>query len=794
MENFANRMDHFSQYVNNDSLLAEVYPTGLVGNEVEMDNYLSGENFTFLHQKLSEASSLNASYAQRESHLKCCAEQLKKEKEDISQKCETLLSEQGHYKSKQILLEQKVDSETRQRFLYHDKLVAVEKNLEEEQTHRKTLEEKLKDMQINLTNADSFSKEIYQIAEESTRQIVTLKEEIRVLEEMLMVYKRSFLKVNKENEKLYSELEYVNSQLKGLEETFKEASYDINSFKEENLKHETYINETLNRFKEITVHFGTMKDQFLMQQEALERYHNETGEKSKTINEMKRKLSNQLNEMEEVRKSSSLREVELNKTVEKLQDTLNGLVALRKDLEEKNQSSQNIIDTLRDENIKWKAEVASTKSILSVERNYMAEKNSCVENISVERDEWKERYEDIAKKSNCSQKHEDELKKENEEYNKQKNEMLAEIKSLRNIIDNIEDHNKWISIEKENLTEQLFAKGKEIESCIGEANDVENCLKRRHSELSLLTNDMISIKEEKEKLEKENNGLLKRLDFSMKSEEDLKNKVKEFEDRLIKCQFLFMENDKKYSELDEKCKICEDKNKEDKHSIKTLNEEIQQLKVTCHDHHQTNEELQHELKETKFQLQTTLNDNDVHTKMNNESIKMITSDIRKEIEEYRRECNQKEQTISMLTLKLEDNKIIFEEEKLKLLKANEQVNALQSKGEGTKDTISRISEEKKEYLNIIENFTRKEGNLKKDQDIRLLQIKDLEFLLNEQKREFEQYQLSVDNYNCLWERDREVALKDLQDELSRDHNIFQQLDICSISKTEPSSSTHITHR
>merc|ERR1712193_326713 len=184
----------------------------------------------------------------------------------------------------------------------------------------------------------------------------------------------------------------MGDHLKTLDTTFQNASTEIKDFKQESSKQEHFISETLSRFKEISVHFASMKEQFLMQQQAIGEYHSDTTEKSKMICLMKQQLDVKTKEIDEIRKLSATREAELGKNVAKLEDTLNGLIDMRTGLEDKNEQRGKVIENLREENIKVKAELESAKVTLNVERDYSTEK---VNTLINERDECKKSNREI---------------------------------------------------------------------------------------------------------------------------------------------------------------------------------------------------------------------------------------------------------------------------------------------------------------------------------------------------------------------------------------------------------------
>lgn len=776
MDQFNQRLNEFSLYNNGNTDNSNLLSDGIDlprFNESDVENYISGDNLSFLHQKLSEVTALNSTHIQRESKLKNKIDELQKEKHELNKKCETFVGEHQNLKNTQELLRQKVDAETRQRFLYQDKVTSLGKELQDEQEAKKELDNKFATTQKKLTKVEAYAKEIFVVAEQSAKQVEAFNKEMRIYEEMLQVAKSSIVKTNEENDLVRSELCGLNNHLIELGDAYNDASTDIQSFKEENLKHETYVNDTLCRFKEITNHFSSMKDQFLVQGKELERNTIVREELISELKETKTELKKKKSENEDMRKSSMLQGSVLNKTVDELQSNLKSLVDLNNDLDGKNKTCSSIIDELKEENIKFKAETESLKTILAVEKSYNTEKKMCVERFSNERNEWKQKHDFAAEELKLSEKREDELNLKIKETNEHIKQLIDENNELQHMMEKLEEENRWFSDERKEFSEMLTKKGKEIEDHVGDMTNSEKLLEKKQNDLIAMDKQLCSIKDEKVLLEREKFEISKDLETSKQKEVELNGKIKEMEDRVIKCQFVFMDNEKKYSELTEKCDKLVNDSRVDKSSIAELNAEIGKIKLKNHECEQRKEKLEEDLKDAKELLSNTVADSNKKAQLNNENIKLISTDIKREMEQYKKYCDEKDETISLLTTKVGEMEKSSEEKNLKIVEVNGKISSLEAKNESLTDTVRNISEEKQEYITIIENFTRKEGTFRKDIETKLIQIKDLEFQLAEQRREFKQYQFNMDTYDSIWNNERNQALKDIEDELDRETSIFQ---------------------
>lgn len=637
-----------------------------------------------------------------------------------------------------MLLQNQIDQETRLRFAYQDKLAAAQKDLEE----------------------------VVKRCEETEGQY---KHEICVLEKMLQAYKKSFQKVEEENEELCKRMgartEKFVADLKSLETEHAELFSEIKDFKRENSKQEDEIRENLNRFREITAHFENMKEQFLLQQVAIGDYHEDATNKSKTISEMREQLDEKIRAIDEIQKLSATREEELNKNVDKLQDTLDGCVEFREALETKNKERENMIENLREENVKWKAEYESMKATLSVERDFTTDK---VDTLVTERDEAKKKCRELMLKLKTSREREAELMETKTQYESQGNELFEENKTLREMVLDVENQNAWFTGEKAKLEEELASRRKEIDSLVVDLNNKDASLKQKTAKLSATRNELHLLQIDKNKGDEEKKEVETRLVESAASLQEENRRIKEFEERLIKCQFLFMENDKKYTELSEKCSQLENEKIEDKYRLSAQSEELENQKLEYAEQSKTNQLLQLEVKEASSRLEEST----LQSRTTAENIKAMAADVRQEVDGYRQECERKEGEVCALRAQVVDLKSRCENGNKELSKTCEQLEAANSKNECLAETASKVAAEKQEYLTIIENFTKRESDLKTELDRRSTHSNESEQKLRDQKREFEQYKVNVENYDRLWQAERDQALMDLEDELCREQRLL----------------------
>jgi hypothetical protein len=79
-----------------------------------------------------------------------------------------------------------------------------------------------------------------------------------------------------------------------------DALADIEILKEESVRQEAYINDTLNRFREITIHFESMKNYVAHQQIKLDGYAHELSARSEAEKILKKELAAKCTELDKL--------------------------------------------------------------------------------------------------------------------------------------------------------------------------------------------------------------------------------------------------------------------------------------------------------------------------------------------------------------------------------------------------------------------------------------------------------------------------------------------------------------
>ena len=79
-----------------------------------------------------------------------------------------------------------------------------------------------------------------------------------------------------------------------------DALADIEILKEESVRQEAYINDTLNRFREITIHFESMKNYVTQQQIKLDNCAHEMNARSEVEASLKKELADKSAELDKL--------------------------------------------------------------------------------------------------------------------------------------------------------------------------------------------------------------------------------------------------------------------------------------------------------------------------------------------------------------------------------------------------------------------------------------------------------------------------------------------------------------
>ena len=262
-------------YLNNERILEELgcggsnpflSANGNVG--AITDTKLSDETYHYLQKKLTDANMLIASQGDRENGMLRKLDQLSRENEDLRSKNLSFKSEIQTFTTRQVAVDQKMEAEKRT-------LDALEKEIQEEKTRFKSCFEKLKEAESKLTGSDNLAMKMYSLATDSCAQSDVLREELGSMETLIDTCKSAMSKLSNEKHELSSKLRVVETEYETYEGTMQDALADIDILKEETLRQENYINDTLNRFREIAIHFDSMKSYVKQQQTKLDTYQKE---------------------------------------------------------------------------------------------------------------------------------------------------------------------------------------------------------------------------------------------------------------------------------------------------------------------------------------------------------------------------------------------------------------------------------------------------------------------------------------------------------------------------------------
>ena len=272
-------------YLNNERILEELgcsggsnpfIPSSGTGNSHGTNNAkLPDETYQYLHKKLADANAIIASHGDRENEMNRKLDQLSRENEDLRGKNSTFKTEIETMMVRQVAADQKIEAEKRAQSLLQERVNNLEKETREEKTRFKSCFDKLKEAESKLVGSDNLAMKMYSLATDSCAQSDVLREEVGSLETLIDTCKSAMSKLSNEKQELSSKLRVVETEYETYEGTMQDALADIDILKEETLRQENYINDTLNRFREIAVHFDSMKAYVKQQQTKLEGYQKE---------------------------------------------------------------------------------------------------------------------------------------------------------------------------------------------------------------------------------------------------------------------------------------------------------------------------------------------------------------------------------------------------------------------------------------------------------------------------------------------------------------------------------------
>lgn len=264
-------------YLNNERILEELgcgsnpfLPSGAENVNSTNDAKIPDETYQYLHKKLADANAIIASHSDCKNEMNRKLDQLSRENEELRSKNSTFKTEIEALTVRQVTSDQKMEAEKRAQALLQERFDNLEKEMNEEKMRFKSCFEKLKEAESKLVGSDSLAKKMYNLATDSCAQSDVLREEVGSLETLIDTCKSAMSKLSNEKQELSSKLRVVETEYETYEGTMQDALADIDILKEETLRQENYINDTLNRFREIAVHFDSMKTYVKQQQTKLE--------------------------------------------------------------------------------------------------------------------------------------------------------------------------------------------------------------------------------------------------------------------------------------------------------------------------------------------------------------------------------------------------------------------------------------------------------------------------------------------------------------------------------------------
>lgn len=217
-------------------------------NNVNGDTKLSDDTYHYLQKKLTDANEIISSHSDRENELLRKLDEVTRNNEELRSKNSSFKSEMQVLTARQVTVDQKMETEKRAQASLQERLDAAEKEIQEEQARFKICFDKLKEAESKLVGSDNLAKKMYSLATDSCAQSDVLREEVDSLESLIDTCKSAMSKLNSEKQELSSKLCVVETEYESYEGTMQDALADIDILKEETLRQENYINDTLNRY------------------------------------------------------------------------------------------------------------------------------------------------------------------------------------------------------------------------------------------------------------------------------------------------------------------------------------------------------------------------------------------------------------------------------------------------------------------------------------------------------------------------------------------------------------------
>ncbi|XP_057310398.1 paramyosin-like isoform X2 [Hydractinia symbiolongicarpus] len=466
-----------------------------------------------------------------------------------------------------------------------------------------------------------------------------------------------------------------------------------------------------------------------------------------------------------------LKEVELKSKLEKLEESLNSMVSVRNEVNNKNKNLQSLVDELRERDVTWTTENSGLKSKLVFEQHCIKEIKSQLEKEQVKKESLKiknkklcESLKTLEMRYGTVEAQRKEIHEMNESLQNGNIKLVAQCKFM-------EINLAKLSNENADLKEELKKREEEVRAFVEDENNIEIYLKERYTAFTSLQVYYAKLEVAKNEVEKERDKLKKDIEILSKSKENAEKGNQGLEEKLSQCQFLFIENDEKYAAIMERVNTLMKQNITYEKTIKQMNEQINELKHNCQEHVYNEEKLRSELIQTTQRLEKSFDENEEIRAKLTESLRKITLTMEEEESRLRDEYKKKDVKIEHLSRKVKECEEIIEANKTQMFNSNERVNLLSAKVECLTAEILKLKQEQEQLVQQIETFRHCESAWQNDATSNLSRIGKLEKMLDERDKTMALYREEVELLERLCKEDQMQAIKELQEELNRDHSI-----------------------
>lgn len=759
-------------YLSNERILEELgcgtnpFMGDVITSEGSSTNTrLSDDTYHYLQKKLSDATALLATQGDRENSLIQKLDQSSRECQELRNKNTSLKAEIQTLTERQVEVDQKLEVERRDKISLQTQIDSLEHEIKEEKERFRLCFEKLKEAESKIFGSDELAKKMYSLATDSCAQSDVLREEVGSLETLIETCKSAMSKLSEEKQELSTKLRVVETEYEGYEGTMQDALADIELLKDENVRQENYINETLNRFREISVHFDSMKTFVKQQQLKVEAYQKKLasyGDGDGTLREKVKTLEGEViiakKEMESQERCARLKVDDLQKTIESYKGD-------RKEFEKKYESLQGDMGRVREENIALKLKQDTMKSQVDDERMKGAEVKMQLER---ERQQNENIREELRESNNKTREIEMKLAEvsgkgvslgnmtevwdsERSNFNKSREDLKIELMNVRKIKEELQV--KYEKSEKE--LAELQSKQEKREREFKEITEDRNHLKESMDKVSKKKESLESEVEEKD---------IKIATFS-KSISEKEKQVVDLEEKLKHCQMIFMENDERFRMAEKKLKLlqeqCNEKQIMNEKLCQTMTETQQSLAVET----QEKRDLEERLRDLRDEYERhRLESEHIRTRLT-EELKRIKVIIQGEHEDRTKEKQAHQEAIYKLNNKLKEMADIIDTDRDQMMKLQDRVSMLTSRNDDMAKQITRLEEDilhREKTIKDLETSNAKEGeSLVKYQD----QVKRLEEELKQSNEEFDKFQTEVHLFEKFWRQQHKQSIVELQDEL-----------------------------